>query len=68
MRFELVILLVAGFCMANIYTDGKYMTVLLSWKKYYQMAGIAFGALTRPKAAETGIAQQLLIWSATLQP
>lgn len=45
MRFELVILLVAGFFMANIYTDGKYMTMLLSWKKYYQMAGIAFGAL-----------------------
>lgn len=22
--------------MANIYTDGKYMTMLLSWKKYYQ--------------------------------
>lgn len=45
MRFELVILLVAGFFMANIYTDGKYMHMLLSWKKYYQMAGIAFGAL-----------------------
>ena len=45
MRFELVILLVAGFFMANIYTDGKYMNMVLSWKKYYQMAGIAFGAL-----------------------
>ena len=44
MRFELVILLVAGFCMANIYTDGKYMTLLLSWKKYYQMAGVALGS------------------------
>ena len=32
--------------MGNIYTDGKYMTMLVSWKKYYQMAGIAFGALT----------------------
>ena len=31
--------------MANVYTDGKYMKLLLSWKKYYQMAGIAFGAL-----------------------
>ena len=46
MRFELVIILVAGFLMGNIYTDGKYMTMLVSWKKYYQMAGIAFGALT----------------------
>ena len=45
MRFELVIILIAGFCMANIYTDGKYMNLLLSWKKYYQMAGIGFGAL-----------------------
>ena len=45
MRFELVILLVAGFFMANIYTDGKYMNMVLSWKKYYQMAVIAFGAL-----------------------
>lgn len=45
MRLELMILLIAGFFMANIYTDGKYMTMLLSWKKYYQMAGIAIGAL-----------------------
>ena len=45
MRLELLILLIAGFFMANIYTDGKYMTMLLSWKKYYQMAGIAVGAL-----------------------
>lgn len=45
MRFELVIILIAGFCMANIYTEGKYMNLLLSWKKYYQMAGVAFGAL-----------------------
>ena len=46
MRFELVIILIAGFLMGNIYTDGKYMNLLVSWKKYYQMAGIAFGALT----------------------
>ena len=45
MRLELMILLIAGFFMANIYTDGKYMTMLLSWKKYYQMAGIAVVAL-----------------------
>jgi len=31
--------------MANIYTDGKYMKIMLSWKKYYQMAGVAIGAL-----------------------
>ena len=45
MRFELVIMLIAGFLMANIYTEGKYMNMLVSWKKYYQMAGVAFAAL-----------------------
>lgn len=45
MRFELVIMLIAGFLMANIYTEGKYMNILVSWKKYYQMAGVAFAAL-----------------------
>lgn len=45
MRFELILILIAGFIMANIYTDGKYTKMLLSWKKYYQMAGVAFAAL-----------------------
>ena len=45
MRFEIVIFVVAGLIMANIYTDGKYLKTALSWKKYYQMAGVAFGAL-----------------------
>lgn len=45
MRIEIVLFLVAAFFMANIYTDGKYLKMALSWKKYYQMAGIAFGAL-----------------------
>ena len=44
MRIELTIILIAGFIMANIYTDGKYARVLMSWKKYYQMVGVAFGA------------------------
>jgi hypothetical protein len=44
MRFEIIIIVVAIFLMANIYTDGKYMKTLLSWKKYYQMAGVAIGA------------------------
>jgi hypothetical protein len=44
MRFEIIVFIVAAFLMANIYTDGKYMKTLLSWKKYYQMAGVAFGA------------------------
>ena len=45
MRIELIIIIIAGFIMANIYTDGKYMRMLSSGKKYYQMAGVAFGAL-----------------------
>ena len=45
MRLELFIILIAGFVMANIYTDGKYIKMLMSGKKYYQMAGVAFGAL-----------------------
>jgi len=31
--------------MANIYTDGKYLKLMLSWKKYYQMIGVAFAAI-----------------------
>lgn len=44
MRLELYIILIAGFIIANIYTDGKYVKLLTSGKKYYQMAGVAFGA------------------------
>ena len=44
MRFEIIVFIIAGFIIANIYTDGKYLKILLSWKKYYQMAGVAFGA------------------------
>jgi hypothetical protein len=45
MRIEILLFLVAGFIIANIYTEGKYMKLLLSWKKYYQMIGVAIGAL-----------------------
>lgn len=31
--------------MANVHSEGKYFKILLSWKKYYQMAGIAIGGL-----------------------
>jgi hypothetical protein len=44
MRFEIVLFLIAVAVMANIYTDGKYLKIALTWKKYYQMAGIAIGA------------------------
>ena len=45
MRIELIIILAAGLLIANIYTDGKYVKLLSTGKKYYQMIGIAFGAL-----------------------
>jgi len=45
MRIEILIFIITAFLMANIYTDGKYMKMLQSGKKYYQMAGIAFVAL-----------------------
>lgn len=44
MRFEIGLILVTGFVVANIYTEGKYLKKLLSYKKYYQIAGIVFGA------------------------
>tara|TARA_X000000950_G_C13706790_1_gene574494 strand:- start:164 stop:745 length:582 start_codon:yes stop_codon:yes gene_type:complete len=44
MRIEIVIFLIAAFIIANIYTDGKYVKMLYSFKKYYQMAGVAFAA------------------------
>ena len=42
MRFEIVIFLIVGFVIANIYTDGKYVQLVLSWKKYFYMFGVAF--------------------------
>jgi hypothetical protein len=45
MRIEILIFILAGLIMANIYTDGKILKKLLSFKKYYQMMGVAFGAL-----------------------
>lgn len=45
MRIELIIIIVTGLIIANVYTDGKYLKVALSWKKYYQMIGIAFAGL-----------------------
>jgi len=46
MRWELLLIIVAGVWMGNVYTDGKFLTKLLSYKKYYHMAGIFLGACT----------------------
>jgi hypothetical protein len=42
MKIELLIIGITAFFIANTYYDGKYVVLLKSWKKYYQMAGIAF--------------------------
>ena len=44
MRVEILIFIIAGLIIANIYTEGKVLKKLLSFKKYYQMLGVAFGA------------------------
>jgi len=42
----MVVFLMTAFFMANAYYDGKYVEILKTWKKYYQMAGIAFAGLS----------------------
>lgn len=44
MRFEIVIFIISIIVIGNIYTDGLVLKKIYSWKKYYQMLGIAFGA------------------------
>lgn len=45
MRIEIVIFLITAGLIGNIYTEGVLLKKLLSFKKYYQMAGIGFGGL-----------------------
>jgi|688.fasta_scaffold05266_14 hypothetical protein len=45
MRIEILLFIVAGLIIANIYTDGKYLKLLMTYKKYYQIAGVVVGAL-----------------------
>ena len=42
MKFEIVLLGITAFLVANVYHDGKYLKMVVSWKKYYQMALICF--------------------------
>ena len=46
MKIELLIIMVTAFFIGNIYHDGKYVTIVKSWTKYYQMAGIAFAGIS----------------------
>lgn len=45
MRFELILFIIAGIIIANIYTEGKFVKRMFSYKKYYQMGGVVIGTL-----------------------
>ena len=45
MRIEIIIIIITGLLMFNLYTEGKYLNMVFKWKKYYQMAGIAVGGI-----------------------
>ena len=45
MRIEIIIFLITSALIFNHYTEGQYIRKLASYKKYYQMAGIAAGGL-----------------------
>jgi hypothetical protein len=46
MKIALLIFGITIFLIFNIYHEGKYMKLLRSWKKYYQMAFIGFLGLS----------------------
>ena len=46
MKIELIVICITIFFIVNTYTDGKYLKIVKSWKKYYQMAGIGFVGLS----------------------
>ena len=46
MKLGLLILIITGFIVINIYHDGKYIKMLKECKKYYQMAFYAFIGLS----------------------
>ena len=46
MKIELFIFGVTAFFIADTYYEGKYSRILRSGKKYYQMATIAFMAMS----------------------
>lgn len=45
MRLELIIFGITGFLLYNMYYDGYYSKMLMSYKKYYSMAFIGFLAI-----------------------
>ena len=45
MRVEIVLFLISSLIILNIHTDGKILKKALSFKKYYQMVGVAIATL-----------------------
>jgi hypothetical protein len=45
MRFEIVVFIIAGVIITNIYTEGKFVKNMFSYKKYYKIGGVVFGTL-----------------------
>lgn len=45
MRIEIILFLITVAIIANVYTEGKLLKKAFTFKKYYQMAGIALAAL-----------------------
>jgi len=46
MKTEVLVIGITLFFIFNTYSDGKYVKLVKSWKKYYQMAGIGFVGLS----------------------
>ena len=46
MKIELLIIAITIFFIYDTYHEGKYSSIMKSWKKYYQMAGFAFIGLS----------------------
>jgi hypothetical protein len=44
MRIEIILIGITIFIVGNIYTEGKWTKLVLSWKKYYQMGAVVVGA------------------------
>jgi hypothetical protein len=45
MRIEIVLFIITSLIVANIYTEGKIIKNLYSFKKYYKMIGVILGSL-----------------------
>ena len=42
MKNELLLILITGFVVINIYNDGKYSKMIMKWKKHFQIGGVIF--------------------------